>query len=164
VRPQVAIVRIEELYDVPAETLWRHVVRYDTLETMMSGRLVRVKCPRGEEQAGHEIVLVFRLLGLVSVGSWKLKVLARDDARRRLASEESGTFVRRWAHEIAVDEVGERGSRLRDTIEIDAGVLTPLIASKAFGSCQRPRRFTIKTPVRSDASFAHALRHASRRR
>jgi hypothetical protein len=34
----------------------------------MSGPLVRVECPKGEEQAGHDIVLTFKLLGVVPVG------------------------------------------------------------------------------------------------
>src|SRR5262249_32942742 len=116
----MATIRIEGDYDVPAETLWRHVVRYDALEAAMSGALVRVKCPAGEEAVGHDVALVFRFLGVVPVGGWRFKVIGRDDARRELRSEESGTGVRRWAHTIAIADAGEKRSRLVDTIEIDA--------------------------------------------
>ena len=115
-------------YALDAAKLWRHVVRYDALQAMMSGPIVRLRCPEGEEQAGHDLVLVFRLFGVVPVGRWRLKIVARDDAGLRLASEESGPFVRRWAHEIAVVPLTAGRARLTDTIEIDAGPLTPLVA------------------------------------
>lgn len=127
-------------YTVDAETLWCHVVRYDALERMMSGALVRVQCPTGEEQVGHDVVLVFRLFGVVPVGRWRLKVVARDDARRRLCSEESGTFVRAWVHELVVEALDDGRSRLTDTIEIDAGVLTPLVARFARAEYARRHR------------------------
>jgi hypothetical protein len=124
----VATVTVSADYPLEAQALWRHVVRYDALERMMSGPLVRVRCPEGEEQAGDDLVLVFRLFGLVPLGRWSLKVVARDDAGLRLASEERGSFVRRWAHQIALDPLGAGASRLTDTIEIEAGALTSLVA------------------------------------
>jgi hypothetical protein len=124
----MAIVRVYAVYDVPAAVLWRHVVRYDVLEALMSGPLVRVTCPTGEEQAGHDFVLAFKLFGVIPVSRWRLRVVARDDAALRLRSEESGAGVRRWHHEIAVEPIDGATSRLTDTIEIDAGALTPLVA------------------------------------
>lgn len=122
------VVQIDATYDSAIETLWRHVVRYDALEAMMSGALVRVACPAGEECVGDDVALTFRLFGVVPVGRWRFKVVARDDAAFRLRSEESGTGVRRWAHEIALTRVDDHACRFTDTIEIEAGALTPLIA------------------------------------
>ena len=126
-------------YAVPAAALWANVVRYDTLQGMMSGPFVRVQCPQGEEQAGHDVALTFRLFGLIPVGGWRFKVLARDDTERRLLSEESGTGVRFWRHEIKIDAEGE-GARLTDTITIDAGALTPLITAFARRDYARRHR------------------------
>ena len=117
-------------YDIPPERLWAEVVRYAALEALMSGPLVRVRCPEGEEQAGDDVALTFRLLGLVPIGSWRFKVIERDDARRRLKSEEQGTGVRAWTHEIEITADGT-GARLTDTITIDAGRLTPIVCAFA---------------------------------
>ena len=133
-------VKVSETYNVPASALWAHVVRYDALQAMMSGALVRVRCPEGEEQVGHDVALIFRLFGLVPVGSWRFKVIARDDRRRRLMSEERGTGVRSWTHEIVIDADGDNRSRLTDTIAIDAGRMTPLIAAFARRDYTRRHR------------------------
>lgn len=121
-------IRVDAIYNLPAEALWRNVVRYDALEAVMSGALVRVTCPEGEEQVGDDVALTFRLLGVAPVGRWRFKVVARDDMRFRLRSEESGTGVRRWAHESAIERIDDSTCRLIDTIEIDAGALTPVVA------------------------------------
>jgi ligand-binding SRPBCC domain-containing protein len=126
-------------YAVPALTVWSHVVRYDSLQAVMSGPLVAVRCPEGEEQVGHDVALTFRLFGVVPIGGWRLKVLARDDNERRLLSQEEGTAVRYWRHEIKVESEGE-GSRLTDTITVDAGPLTPLIAAFARRDYTRRHR------------------------
>ena len=132
-------ITVSESYAVPAQTLWAHVVRYDSLQAMMSGPFVSVQCPPGEEQVGHDVALTFRLFGAVPVGGWRFKVLARDDTQRRLLSEEEGTGVRYWRHEINIESEGN-GSRLTDTIAIDAGVLTPLIVAFAHRDYTRRHR------------------------
>lgn len=106
----------------------------------MSGPLIKVACPTGEEQVGHDVVLTFRLFGFIPAGRWRLKITERDDIRRRLKSEERGPLVRRWSHEIAVDAQGANAARLTDTIEIDAGALTPLIARFARAEYARRHR------------------------
>lgn len=123
-------ITVSERYDVTADRLWAHVVSYASLEALMSGPLVRVRCPEGEEQVGHDVALTFRLLGAVPIGNWRFKVVERDDARRRLKSEEQGTGVRSWSHEIDITSDGA-GSRLTDTITIDAGGLTSLVCAFA---------------------------------
>ena len=141
------IITIAEDYALPAAALWASAVRYDVLERMMSGPLIKVACPAGEEQVGHDVTLAFKLFGLIPVGRWRLKITERDDARRRLKSEESGPLVRRWSHEIAVDAQGANAARLTDTIEIDAGALTPLIARFARAEYTRRHRLR-KTMLR----------------
>lgn len=124
-------ITLSDRYAVTADRLWAEVVRYKSLEVLMSSPLVRVRCPEGEEQVGDDVQLIFRLFGAVPIGTWRFKVVERDDARRRLKSEEQGTGVRSWTHEIAVTAEGDAGARLTDTIAIDAGALTPLVSAFA---------------------------------
>ena len=145
----VTTVAVSETYDVPAAALWSHVVRYDALEAMMSGPLVRVRCPEGEEQVGHDVALVFRLFGVVPIGRWCFKVVVRDNKRRRLMSEEQGSGVRSWTHEIVIDDVGADHSRLTDTITIDAGSMTQLVAAFARRDYTRRHRLRKRLLERS---------------
>ena len=124
-------VTVKGEYDVDAQTLWRHVVRYDTLQALMNAGAVRVALPEGEEREGDDVQLTFRLWGRLPVGRWRIRVVERDDARLRLRSEESGAGVRRWAHTIQIAPVAPARARQTDTIEIEAGILTPLIAAFA---------------------------------
>jgi hypothetical protein len=130
---------VSDRYTASAAELWAHVVRYDSLQAMMSGPFVSVRCPEGEEQVGHDVALTFRLFGRLPIGGWRFKVLARDDKARRLLSEEKGTGVRYWRHEIKIESEGE-GSRLTDTITIDAGPLTPLVVAFARRDYTRRHR------------------------
>ncbi len=130
-------------YPVPAHVLWQSAVSYAALQRMMSGPLTRVTCPPGEEHEGHDLTLVFRLFGRVPVGRWQVKIVRRDDARHRLASEERGLFVRSWRHEIAIDALDAASARLTDTIDIDAGALTPLIVRFAQADYARRHRLRL---------------------
>jgi len=135
-------ITVSARYDVPASELWAHVVRYAALEALMSGPFVRVRCPEGEEQVGHDVHLTFRLFGLIPIGRWRFKVTLRDDPRRHLQAEEQGTGVRYWRHEIAIADATDGGSTLTDTITIDAGRVTPLIA--AFARRDYTRRHRVR--------------------
>lgn len=143
--PEVLVRRVVVAADYPvaADALWRGAVSYAALERMMSGPLVRVACPPGEEHEGHDLTLVFRLFGQVPVGRWRLKIVRRDDTLHRLVSEERGFFVRSWRHEIAIDALDPATARLTDTIDIDAGVLTPLIAGFARRDYARRHRLRL---------------------
>ncbi|MBI1213793.1 MAG: hypothetical protein GC190_20220 [Alphaproteobacteria bacterium] len=132
-------ITVTDTYPVTPKELWAQVVRYDSLQAMMSGPLVRVRCPVGEERAGHDVALTFRLFGVVPIGRWRFKVIARDDERLRLVSDENGTGVRLWRHQIDVVAEGS-GSRLTDSIAIDAGALTPLVVAFARRDYARRHR------------------------
>ena len=124
-------IKVEGDYEVDAQTLWRNVVRYESLERLMNAGIVRVVLPAGEEQAGQNIALTFRLFGRVPIGSWNIRIVERDDVNLRLRSEESGRGVRRWAHEIRIVDTGPNRCRHTDTVEIDAGLMTPVTAAFA---------------------------------
>ena len=131
---------VAEDYPASAQTLWQLAVRYDVLQQMMSGPLVSVRCPPGEERAGDSVRLTFRLWDAIPVGNWRFEVTERNDAAWRLRSEESGTFVRRWTHTITIEPLSDTTARHTDKIDIDAGALTPLIAAFARRDYMRRHR------------------------
>jgi hypothetical protein len=118
----------------------------------MNAGAVRVVLPSGEEQVGDDLSLTFRLWGIVPLGWWRIRVVARDDASMRLKSEESGVLVRRWAHEIVIEALSPSTSRLTDTIEIDAGVLTPLVVR--FARAEYAARHVARKRLVEDAPIS----------
>ena len=90
-----------------------------------------------------------RVLG-VPFSQHRISIESIDHDRRVLSTNESGGPIRRWRHLIAVEAVpgDDRRSRYTDRIEIEAGVLTPLIAGFAHAFYRlRQRRWRRLAPV-----------------
>ncbi|HXV93476.1 MAG TPA: hypothetical protein VD813_09275 [Pseudonocardia sp.] len=60
-----------------------------------------------------------------------IEVAEVDEGGRRLVTEERGGLLRRWRHTIEVRPAGAGTCRYSDTVEIDAGPLTPVVAAVA---------------------------------
>ena len=50
-----------------------------------------------------------------------------DSQRREIQSRERDRWIRRWDHLISVHETADGGTHYSDEIEIQAGMLTPLV-------------------------------------
>jgi hypothetical protein len=57
-----------------------------------------------------------------------IHVLRVDQQTRRIETEERGGVLRRWHHVLHVEPAGDGRSRYCDTVDLDAGPLTPLVA------------------------------------
>lgn len=64
-----------------------------------------------------------------------IEVVAVDEATRTIRTHEHGGVLRRWDHELRAEPDGEAGTRCRyhDTVTIDAGPLTRVVAALAVG-------------------------------
>lgn len=73
--------------------------------------------------------------GLVPVHRHTIEVVDVDEGERRITTHEHGGILRRWDHvlHVAPDPAGPARSRYSDTVTIDAGRLTPLVARLAVG-------------------------------
>jgi hypothetical protein len=56
-----------------------------------------------------------------------------DEIARRLRSNEHGGVLRAWNHTLRVEPAGEHRCRYSDTVDIDAGPLTGVVALAAAG-------------------------------
>ena len=56
-----------------------------------------------------------------------------DAAARRVQSDEGSALVRSWRHLITVEPLGSGSCRYTDVVEIDAGPLSPVVATWAAG-------------------------------
>jgi hypothetical protein len=80
------------------------------------------------------------LFGIVFLGLHTLQLERIDQASREIQSRESDPIVRRWDHRIRVQELSGGRAHYSDEIEIDAGVLTPVVWLFAAGFYRHRQR------------------------
>ncbi|RAY12913.1 hypothetical protein DPM19_23170 [Actinomadura craniellae] len=86
--------------------------------------------PFQEGECGTGWILLFHL---VPLSRHTIHLVEIDPATRSLRSREHGGFLRAWNHTLHVEPTGERTCRYSDTVDIDAGPLTGLVALAATG-------------------------------
>lgn len=129
-------VRLSHDYPLSAAELFARIVRYDELTEAMRSLATYDGLPDGEARVGQVFTVRVKLRGWLPTPPWTMEVVRRDDAAHVLASVEHGGPVKRWAHTIQIEDRPEGGSTMRDTIEIDAGLLTGFYVGQARGMYQ----------------------------
>lgn len=128
-------IRVETTLDSTAERVWaalKHPASFLYVCRGLFGfpALVGRTEPIGAGEAGQGWLLLFHVLPL---HRHTIEVVAVDEADRTIRSHEHGGALRRWDHTLHVEPISEQGCRYSDTVEIDAGVLTPLVARCGVG-------------------------------
>jgi len=130
---EVATVDHSTRLEAPAEAVWaavktpaafRRVTRHVISMPVIRGRVEPWR--EGETVTGW----VF-LFGFIPFSRHQLHVASIDDAARTLTSRERGGLLRRWDHAIIVEPIDDRSCTYRDTVTIEAGPFTPLVAAYA---------------------------------
>ena len=67
------------------------------------------------------------LFGLIPLGKHKIHISMIDNQNMRLLSNESGTFVKGWIHQVLIQQVSPNQTKYTDEVEIKAGILTLFI-------------------------------------
>jgi hypothetical protein len=57
-----------------------------------------------------------------------IRIVQVDEAGRRIVTEEHGGVIRRWHHVLQVEQRTNGTSHYSDTVDVEAGALTPLVA------------------------------------
>lgn len=129
----MTIIDLSTNLDAPARAVWPAVGTPGAFRLVTRG-LLRMPALAERHDRWHEGETVSGrvfLFGLVPFSHHHLHVALIDDEQMLLRSEEHGGLVRRWNHDITVTPVDGATCRYRDVIEIDAGVLTPVVAGWA---------------------------------
>ncbi|MEQ9675701.1 MAG: SRPBCC family protein [Roseovarius indicus] len=128
-------------YPVSPERLWALATDYGALARVMEGVVAFEGLPEGRVQEGQKIDVKVSLFGKLPKQPYHMEVVECDDSRMVLRSSEKGAGVKEWRHTMRVTPA-PGGSRLTDTIEIEAGLLTGAFALWArylYGARHKPR-------------------------
>ncbi len=127
------VVTVTTEFEAPAEVVWPALRTPHAFVHVASGMLrypAAERCDRpwavGDQLHGWTF-----LFGLLPFSKHRLTIESIDDEERRIVSDESGGLVRRWHHEIELTRIDDARSAYLDRIEIDAGVMTWLVAAFA---------------------------------
>ncbi|WP_052249517.1 SRPBCC family protein [Tateyamaria sp. ANG-S1] len=114
-------------YTASAKDVWRVATDFAALAEVCRPLITFEGLPEGRCEAGQHLSVGVRLFGLLPAQDYQMEVVAQDDVAMTLQSAEHGAGVKSWRHHLTVTPT-ETGARLTDTIDIDAGPLTPLFA------------------------------------
>lgn len=117
-------------YDASPDQVWRVATDLDSLREAVAGLIVYEGLPTGRIFEGQEIDVRFSLFGRLPWQDYHMKVVNMKEADRSFESAEHGGAVKSWRHRLRVDET-PTGARLMESIEIDAGWMTPIYTAWA---------------------------------
>jgi hypothetical protein len=81
-----------------------------------------------------------RMFGVLPLATRHLHWERIDDAAREIQTREHDAMIRRWDHRIHIEPAGDGQCRYTDDIEIEAGLLTPLVWLYAQGFYRHRQR------------------------
>lgn len=123
------IARIDTYLPASAEKVWRILLRRDTFLHITRGMLGFRGSDAWPEMFREGTVIHTRLLFFHVIPGWKhtLRVVRVDQDALALDSEEGGGILKQWNHRIRLEPRTDDRCRYTDEIDIEAGLLTPLI-------------------------------------
>jgi len=131
-----ATVRVGTILPGPANRVWELLLLKDSFLYVTRGLMSYTdtdQWPTRLFTEGTTLTTRVRLFGLGPSFPHKVQVVRVDEAQREIETKESGGLVRVWDHRMRVDAVSEVTCRYTDCIEVQAGLLTPLVWLFAAG-------------------------------
>ena len=123
------IARIRTDLPTSAERAWRALKKRDTFLYITRGLLGFAGADEWPQEFRQGDTIETRLLFFHLLPAWRhtLHVVGLHEGDRELRSRESGGPIRQWNHTIVIDPVAEDRCHYTDEIDIEAGLLTPLV-------------------------------------
>lgn len=123
--------RISTLLACTEAALWQRIIEPRSLQYVAAPILRFVPVDpggfTGEWQVGPSYVLRLYFLKFIPLGRHTIQLLKIDKATNTISSRERGLLAPVWNHHIAFHAVAPGKVRYTDTIDIQAGWLTPAI-------------------------------------
>lgn len=128
-------IKVETTLDTSSERVWdamKHPASFVYVTKGIVGfpALAGRTDPIREGETGSGWILLFHLLPLYR---HTIEVVDLDETDQTIRSHEYGGVLRRWDHTLHVEPIDDEHCRYSDTVEIDAGTMTSLVARSAVG-------------------------------
>ena len=126
-------IRIETELPTSADRVWE-AMRHPASFSYVTRGLIGVPAlagrtePYREGECGTGWLLLFHLIPL---SHHTIHLVEIDAASRTLRSREHGGILKAWNHTLHAEPLGDQRCSYSDTVEIDAGRLTGLVAAAA---------------------------------
>jgi hypothetical protein len=125
------IARISTYLPCSEGELWAKIVDPKSLQFVASPILHFIPARNNELDSqwkvGRDYVLKLYLFGFLPLGNHTIRLINIDRSENNIESREIGLLANIWNHTIQFQEIEENCIYYTDTIEIKAGLLTPLI-------------------------------------
>jgi hypothetical protein len=142
----MVIVERSTRLEASADAVWTAVKTPSAFRAVTRG-LLAMPVIRGRTDEWHEgetVVGWVFLFGVVPFSRHHLQIAAIDESTRTLSSREHGGLLRSWNHDIVVTSIDDAQCTYQDRIEIDARILTPVVAVYArWFYSMRQRRWRV---------------------
>lgn len=120
---------------LPVETVWSELQKTATLDFVAAPVIkFRYKCDKPEHWAEGQYPVEMLLFGIIPLGEQTIAItfLQPTDGTYTMRDDGFSNLISKWEHQIKVEKVNSL-TRYTDTVEISAGMLTPLVW--LFASC-----------------------------
>lgn len=116
--------------DASADAVWAAVKTPSAFRTVTGGLLAMPAIRRRQDEwrEGETVVGWVFLFGFLPFSRHHLHIVSIDESTRTLSSREFGGLITMWNHDIEVSPIDATSCRYRDRIDIDAGLVTPVVA------------------------------------
>ena len=126
-------IHLETELPTSADKVWQ-AMRHPASFTYVTRGLIGVPAlvgrtePFREGESGTIWLLLFHMIPL---SRHTIHLARLDESTRTLSSREHGGILQAWNHRLHVEPAGDQRCRYSDTVDIDAGHLTGIIAATA---------------------------------
>lgn len=128
-----ATVHVETELPATADRVWAALLNPASFRYVCRG-LFGIPALAGRTEsyrAGEQGTGWLLLFHVVPFSRHTIRIVELDPDTRTLRTEEHGGVLRAWNHTLHVEPVAERSCHYADTVEVDAGPLTPVVARVA---------------------------------
>jgi ligand-binding SRPBCC domain-containing protein len=125
----MAVVDRSTSLDAPADAVWAAVKTPAAFRRVTRRLLVMPAIRRRQDEwrEGETVVGWVFLFGFLPFSRHHLHIVSIDESTRTLSSREFGGLITMWNHDIEVVPIDAAACDYRDRIEVNAGILTPVI-------------------------------------
>jgi hypothetical protein len=125
-----ASVRVSTGLRASADRVWGLLLRKDTLLYITRGMMGYAgtdRWPATLFSPGMTVTTRVRLFGWGPASPHEVRVVRVDESGREVETAEGGGLVRVWNHRMRVEPVSAAECRYTDCVELQAGLITPLV-------------------------------------